>query len=42
VREIAKRLQKTGLIIPPRVNAGEVKVVGAHYSLDTAKIELLK
>ena len=41
-REIAKRLQSIGPIIPPRVQSGEVKIVAAYYSLDTGEIELLK
>jgi carbonic anhydrase len=42
VRDIAKRLQSTGPIIPPRVQTGEVKIVAAYYSLDTGQVELLK
>src|SRR4029079_4148002 len=34
-REIVRRLQITGPIIPPRVQSGEVKVVAAYYSLDS-------
>jgi carbonic anhydrase len=41
-RDIAKRLQSSGPIIPPRVNAGEVKIVAAYYSFDTGQVELLK
>jgi carbonic anhydrase len=41
-RDIAKRLQNTGPIIPPRVQTGEVKIVAAYYSLDTGQVELLK
>jgi carbonic anhydrase len=41
-RDIAKRLETTGPIITPRVQAGEVKVVAAYYSLDTGQVELLK
>jgi len=41
-RDIAKRLQNAGPIIPPRVQAGEVKIVAAYYSLDTGQVELLK
>jgi carbonic anhydrase len=33
-RDIAKRLQSTGSIIPQRMQAGEVKI-GAYYSPDT-------
>lgn len=40
-RSIAKRLQSTGPIIAPRVQAGEVKVVAAYYSLETGQVELL-
>jgi carbonic anhydrase len=40
-REIARRLQITGAIIPPRVQSGEVKVVAAYYSLDSGQVELL-
>jgi carbonic anhydrase len=42
VRDIAKRLQSTGPIIPSRVQTGEVKIVAAYYSLDTGQVELLK
>jgi carbonic anhydrase len=41
-RNIAARLRSTGPIIPPRVQAGEVKVVAAYYGLDTGRVELLK
>jgi carbonic anhydrase len=41
-RDIAKRLQSAGAIIPPRVQSGEVKIVAAYYSLDTGQVELLK
>jgi carbonic anhydrase len=41
-RNIAKHLQSTGPIIPPRVQAGEVKIVAAYYNLDTGKVEVLK
>jgi len=41
-RDIAKHLQNAGPIIAPRVQAGEVKIVAAYYSLDTGQIELLK
>src|SRR5262249_12526387 len=34
-RDIAERLKNSGPIIPPRVTAGEVKVVAAYYSFDT-------
>jgi carbonic anhydrase len=40
-REIARGLQITGPIIPPRVQSGEVKVVAAYYSLDSGQVELL-
>jgi carbonic anhydrase len=39
--DIAKRLQSTGPIIPPRVQSEEVKVVAAYYSLETGHVELL-
>ena len=39
---IATRLQSTGPVIPPRVQAGEVKIVAAYYGLDTGQVELLK
>ena len=41
-RNIAKRLQNSGPIITPRVNAGEVMIVAAYYSFDTGQVELLK
>ena len=41
-RDIAKRLQNTGPIIPPHVQTGEVKIIAAYYSLDTGQVELLK
>ena len=41
-RDIAKRLQTGGPIIPPLVRTGEVKIVAAYYSLDTGQVELLK
>src|SRR5262245_41394070 len=41
-RDIAKRLQSSGTIIPPRVNAGELMIVAAYYSFDTGQVELLK
>jgi carbonic anhydrase len=40
-REIVRRLQITGPIIPPRVQSGEVTVVAAYYSLDSGQVELL-
>jgi len=40
-REIARGLQITGPIIPPRVQSGEVKVLAAYYSLDSGQVELL-
>ena len=39
--DIAKRLESTGPIISLRVQAGEVKIVAAYYSLDTGRVELL-
>ena len=41
-RDIAKRLQSAGPILPPLVKAGELKIVAAYYSLDTGQVELLK
>lgn len=40
-RDVAKRLQDTGPVIRPRVQAGEVKVVAAYYSLESGRVELL-
>jgi carbonic anhydrase len=40
-RNIAKRLQNSGPVIPPRVQAGEVRIVAAYYSLESGHVELL-
>ena len=40
--DIAKRLQSSGPIIPPRADAGVVKIVAGYYSFDTGQVELLR
>ena len=39
--DVAKRLHISGSVIPPRVQANEVKIVAAYYSLNTGQVELL-
>ena len=41
VQDIVARLQVTGPILAPKVNAGSLKVIGATVSLNTGKVELV-
>lgn len=42
VREVVKRLQNAAPILPDRVKAGKLKIVGAGYNLDSGRVEWIK
>jgi carbonic anhydrase len=40
VREVVKRLQTAAPILPDRIKAGKLKIIGACYDLDDGRVEL--
>lgn len=42
VRAVAAQLQKAGPVLATRVQTGQLKVVGAHYDLDTGRVQLIE
>jgi carbonic anhydrase len=42
VREVVQRLHTTAPILPDRVKAGKLKIVGAGYNLDSGRVEWIK
>lgn len=41
VREVTAQLAKAGPVLADRVKAGELKVVGARYDLDTGRVQFI-
>jgi len=42
VRATVKRLESVAPILPARIKAGKLKIIGACYSLDTGRVEVVK
>lgn len=42
VRAVAAQLRKSGPVLAERVEAGQLKVVGARYDLDTGRVQFLE
>jgi carbonic anhydrase len=42
VKDVVKALRSSTAILKPKVESGEVRVVGAYYSLDTGAVNFLE